>query len=67
MFLMRHGVCMEQMTMAQRDAALLLMQESLSPAGYESARNIMKDRHAQGPSHCFLAQPLDARTHGARA
>jgi len=42
MFLMRHGVCMEEMTMAQRDAALLLMQESLSPAGYESARNIMK-------------------------
>ena len=28
--------------MAQRDAALLLMQESLSNDGYETARNIMK-------------------------
>ena len=42
MFLMRHGVSMEEMTMTQRDAALLLMQETLSPAGYETARGIMK-------------------------
>ena len=42
MFLMRHGVCMEEMTPAQRELALGLMRETLSAAGYETARNIMK-------------------------
>ena len=42
MFLMRHGVCMEQMTQPQKDAALGLMRASLSAAGYECSRNIMK-------------------------
>ena len=42
MFLMRHGVCMEHMTEPQKEAALNLMRASLSAAGYETSRNIMK-------------------------
>jgi hypothetical protein len=42
MFLMRHGVCMEGMTEAQKEAAFGLMQASLSASGYETSRNIMK-------------------------
>ncbi len=42
MFLMRHGVCMEHMTEPQKEAALNLMRASLSVAGYETSRNIMK-------------------------
>jgi hypothetical protein len=42
MFMMRHGACMEQMTQRQKEDALILMRETLSAAGYESARNIMK-------------------------
>src|SRR5512146_3104931 len=37
MFLMRHGVCMEQMTERQKEDALILMRQTLSAAGYESA------------------------------
>ncbi len=42
MFLMRHGVCMEQMTEGQKEAGLDLMRATLSAAGYETARSIMK-------------------------
>ena len=42
MFLMRHGVCMEHMGEPQKEAALGLLRATLSAAGYESARNIMK-------------------------
>lgn len=42
MFMMRHGVLMETMTQGQKDAALALMAATLSAAGYESARSIMK-------------------------
>ena len=42
MFLMRHGVVMEQMTQGQKDAAYGLMRASLSAAGYECSVNIMK-------------------------
>ena len=42
MFLMRHGVSLEDMSAGQRDKALRLMQQTLSPAGYETARSIMK-------------------------
>ena len=42
MFLMRHGVVMEQMTQPQKDAALNLLRAGLSAAGYECSRNIMK-------------------------
>lgn len=42
MFLMRHGVCLEQLTDSQREQGLALLRETLSAAGYETARNIMK-------------------------
>src|SRR5438876_681948 len=42
MFLMRHGVNLEDVDEEQRDRGLRLLQETLSPAGYETARNIMK-------------------------
>ena len=41
MFLMRHGVCMEQMSEPQREAGLDLMRATLSTAGFETARDIM--------------------------
>jgi hypothetical protein len=42
MFLMRHGVSMEQMNDAQRELALGIMRATLSPSGFETSRNIMK-------------------------
>ena len=42
MFLMRHGVSLEQLDDGQREKALRLMRETLSAGGYETARNIMK-------------------------
>ena len=42
MFLMRHGVNLEDLDQDQRERGLRLMRETLSPAGYETARNIMK-------------------------
>ena len=42
MFLMRHGVSMEYMTDGQKEKALDIMRMSLSAAGYETSRNIMK-------------------------
>ena len=42
MFLMRHGVVMEGMSPAQKEAAFGLLRASLSAAGHECARNIMK-------------------------
>ncbi len=39
---MRHGVLFEDMSAAQREAALALLRASLSAAGYEAARNVMK-------------------------
>ena len=41
MFLMRHGVCMEQMTEPQRENALGLMRATLSKAGFETSLGIM--------------------------
>ena len=41
-YLMRHGMLLEEMTPGQRDRALALLAESLSPLGFESARNVMK-------------------------
>jgi hypothetical protein len=41
-FLMRHGTLLEDMNPNQRDRALGLVKECLSPAGFELARNIMK-------------------------
>jgi hypothetical protein len=46
-FLMRHGLLLDDLAPAQRGAALGLIEASSSAAGYESARNIMKlNEHA---------------------
>jgi hypothetical protein len=41
-FVMRHGACLDAMRPAQRDQALALLQASLSPQGFETARDVMK-------------------------
>jgi hypothetical protein len=46
-WLMRHGVCLADLDGGQRQAALSLLSGSLSAAGYESARNVMRlNEHA---------------------
>jgi hypothetical protein len=42
MFLMRHGVCLEQMSEAQREKAYDLMRATLSEAGFETSLGIMR-------------------------
>src|SRR5487761_1095789 len=39
-WLMRHGVCLADLGHDQREAALALLRESLSAAGYQSARDV---------------------------
>ncbi|MBI2203009.1 MAG: DUF3500 domain-containing protein [Candidatus Rokubacteria bacterium] len=41
-WVMRHGVSLDAMTPAQRDRALELLRETLSAAGYRTARDVMK-------------------------
>jgi hypothetical protein len=41
-FMMRHGVCLEDLAPEQRNAALALVRESLSASGFASARDVMK-------------------------
>jgi len=41
-FLMRHGALLEDMNTDQRDLALGLVKECLSPSGFELVRNIMR-------------------------
>jgi Protein of unknown function (DUF3500) len=41
-FLMRHGLCLKELEPPQRAAALALVRESMSAAGFEAARNVMK-------------------------
>jgi hypothetical protein len=41
-FLMRHGVCFEEMTPEQSQRALALVRESLSAQGFNTARDVMK-------------------------
>lgn len=41
-FLFRHGVCLIDMSETQKQAALALVRASLSAAGFEGARNVMK-------------------------
>jgi hypothetical protein len=41
-FLMRHGVLLDDLSEAQRQAGLRIIQASLSAAGYETARNVMR-------------------------
>lgn len=41
-FVMRHGICLEELTAAQRARALKLLGESLGLRGFETARNVMR-------------------------
>ncbi len=41
-FLMRHGSCLDGMSIQQRELALGVLKASLSPSGFELARNIMR-------------------------
>jgi hypothetical protein len=46
-WLMRHGVCLADLDGNQREAALGLMRETMSAAGYKSARDVMRlNEHA---------------------
>src|SRR5438552_5602954 len=46
-WLMRHGVCLADLRHDQREAALALLRESMSAAGYRSARDVMRlNEHA---------------------
>ncbi|MGH7031249.1 MAG: DUF3500 domain-containing protein [Stellaceae bacterium] len=46
-WLMRHGVCLADLGHDQREAALALVRESLSAAGYRAARDVMRlNEHA---------------------
>ncbi len=46
-WLMRHGVCLADLGHGQREAALGLMRASLSAAGYQTARDVMRlNEHA---------------------
>jgi hypothetical protein len=47
-YLMRHGLLMEELDDAQREAALGLVREGLSAAGFELARDIMRLNHTIG-------------------
>ena len=47
-FALRHGMSLESMSSAQREAALDLMRESLSVRGFDTARNVMKLNHVLG-------------------
>jgi Protein of unknown function (DUF3500) len=42
MYLMRHGVCMEQMSEAQREKAFDLMRATLSKSGFDTSIGIMR-------------------------
>jgi hypothetical protein len=47
-WLMRHGVCLAELDGGQRAAALDLLRQSLSAAGYQSARDVMRlNEHAR--------------------
>jgi len=41
-YVMRHGVCLDDLVPSQRDDIFTLMQQVLSPEGFETARGIMK-------------------------
>ncbi|HEY3741231.1 MAG TPA: DUF3500 domain-containing protein [Bryobacteraceae bacterium] len=46
-WLMRHGICLANLDGHQREAALALMRQAMSAAGYQSARDIMRlNEHA---------------------
>src|SRR5579863_9139817 len=41
-FMLRHGLCLKDLTPAQREAALAVLRESLSADGYGLARDVMR-------------------------
>src|SRR5262245_854747 len=41
-FTMRHGLCLDEMTLAQCDRALSLLAATLSASGYQTARDVMR-------------------------
>jgi Protein of unknown function (DUF3500) len=46
-WLMRHGICLVDLDGNQREAALALMREAMSAAGYQTARDVMRlNEHA---------------------
>ena len=46
-WLMRHGICLTDLDGNQREAALALMREAMSTAGYQTARDVMRlNEHA---------------------
>ena len=46
-WVMRHGVCLADLSHDQREAALVLLRESMSEAGYRGARDVMRlNEHA---------------------
>jgi hypothetical protein len=46
-WLMRHGVCLADLDGHQREAALALLREAMSAAGYQTARDVMRlNEHA---------------------
>ena len=45
-YVMRHGVLLDEMTPVQRDRALALLRASLSRQGFATARDVMKLNHA---------------------
>ena len=55
-FALRHGVSLESLSSAQREAALDLMRESLSVRGFDTARNVMRLNHARR-DHRQLGEP----------
>ena len=44
-FLLRHGVLLDDLTVTQREAVLNILRASLSAAGYDNARDVMKLNH----------------------
>jgi len=47
-YVFRHGVMLEDLSQAQRDAALAMIHASMSDAGFESARNCMRLNYTIG-------------------
>jgi hypothetical protein len=47
-FLMRHGLLLEDLESDQRDAALQLVEQTLSASGFRAARDIMRLNHTIG-------------------
>jgi hypothetical protein len=46
-WLMRHGICLADLDGSQREAAMALMREGMSAAGYQTARDVMRlNEHA---------------------